>query len=81
MADWVISLVVGLCGGLIGAYVGLKVGLAKLQIHMQYVRERLEILGQRSHVHNEDLLVHDMEIDTLMGQLAIPRAKRQRHRT
>lgn len=83
MLEWALpftSLVVGLVSGLIGTYVGMKVGLAKLQFHMDHVLERMEILGKRSHSHNEDLLIHDMEIDDMMRKLEMPRKKRQNWR-
>ena len=81
--EWIIpliSLVVGLVGGWVGVYVGMKVGQAKLEFQMEHVQERIEVLGKRSHVHNEDLLIHDLELDDVMRNLEIPRKKRQNWR-
>jgi uncharacterized membrane-anchored protein YhcB (DUF1043 family) len=75
-----ISLIVGICGGLMGVYVGLTVGQAKLEFQMEHVRDRVEILGKRSHVHNEDILIHDLELDDIMRNLDLPRKKRQNWR-
>jgi hypothetical protein len=83
MPEWVIpaiSLIVGLCGGWTGVYVGMKVGQAKLEFQMEHVQERIEVLGKRSHAHNEDLLIHDLELDDVMRNLDIPRKKRQNWR-
>lgn len=83
MTEWIlplVSLVVGLCGGLVGTYVGMRLGLAKLEFHMDHVRERMEILGRRSHAHNEDILIHDIEMEDVMRKLELPRKKRQQWR-
>ena len=83
MPEWIIpaiSLVVGLCGGLIGTYVGMRIGLAKLEFHMDHVRDRLEVLAKRSHSYNEDLLIHDIELEDVMRELNLPRKKRQNWR-
>jgi hypothetical protein len=45
---------------------------------MEEVRKRLEGLGTRMHRHNDDLLIHDMELETVLAKLDIPRARRQR---
>lgn len=83
MPEWIIpaiSLVVGLIGGLMGVYVGMKVGQAKLEFQMEHVRERIEVLGKRSHAHNEDILIHDLELEDVMRNLDIPRKRRQNWR-
>lgn len=80
MTEWIIplvSLIVGLTSGLVGTYVGMRLGLAKLEFHMEHVQERLEVLGKRSHIHNEDLLIHDIELEDVMRSLQLPRKKRQ----
>lgn len=83
MPEWLIpliSLIVGLVGGWVGVYVGMKVGQAKLEFQMEHVRERIETLGKRSHAHNEDILIHDLELEDVMRNLDIPRKKRQNWR-
>jgi hypothetical protein len=83
MPEWIIpaiSLIVGLVGGWTGVYVGMKVGQAKLEWQMGQVLERIEVLSKRSNAHNEDLLMHDVELDDVMRNLDIPRKKRQNWR-
>jgi hypothetical protein len=85
--EWAISLLVGICGGVIGAYAGMKVGLAKLEVHKDYMRERLDGvdgrmngMGKENAVYYEDTRVHDFELDDVMRMLDIPRKKRQNWR-
>jgi hypothetical protein len=90
MQQWFIlavSLFVGLCGGVLGAYVGMKVGLAKLEVHKDYKRERLDAgdnrmngMNKESAVYYEDVRVHDFELEDVMRRLDIPRKKRQNWR-
>lgn len=75
-----ISIVIGLVSGWIGAYVGMRVGIVRLETHMETARKELEKLSRRSHLHNEDLLIHDAEIGDLMQELNLPRIQRQTRR-
>lgn len=83
MDQWLLpllSLVIGICGGLIGAYVGMKVGMAKLEVHMEDVRERLDTVSRNVYSHNEDILIHDVELEDVMRKLEMPRKRRQNWR-
>lgn len=94
MPEWIltaiipaISLIVGICGGLMGAYVGMKVGLAKLEVHKDYTRERMDGMDERmdgmvksSALYHEDVRIHDFELEDVMRTLDIPRKKRQNWR-
>lgn len=69
-----LTLICGLAGGFAGA----RGAIVRLETQMADVLKRLEILGQRGHRHNDDLLIHDMELETVLAKLDIPRARRQR---
>lgn len=80
MDQWIfhsLSLVVGICGGFIGAYVGMKVGITKLEVHMDDVRQRLDKVASVVNVHNDDILIHDVELEDVMRKLDLPRKRRQ----
>jgi hypothetical protein len=66
-----------LCG-LAGGFAGARGAIVRLETQMDEVRKRLEALGTRMHRHNDDLLIHDMELETVLAKLDIPRARRQR---
>jgi hypothetical protein len=78
--QWLISLLVGLLSGGLSAYMGLKIGVAKLQWESASTRESLGKLTRRSDQHNEDLLMHDLELEDVMRKLDIPRKRRQNWR-
>lgn len=79
LANW-ISLIVGLVGGGVGAWMGMKVGIAVLEYKMADVRADIRVLTKRSLSLNEDSLIHDLEIGTVMSKLEMPRQNRQRSR-
>ena len=80
MPEWLISLLVGLASGGLSAYLGLKVGVAKLEWHSADMSIRVDKLTKRSDAYNEDLLIHDLELEDVMRELNIPRKKRQNWR-
>jgi hypothetical protein len=83
MADWIlplVSMVIGLVSGLFGAYVGIKVGLTKLEIHVSDNRTDIEKLQKESVKYNEDILIHDLELEDVMRNLDIKRKRRQNWR-
>lgn len=68
-----LTLICGVAGGFAGA----RGAIVRLETQMKDVRERLEMMGIRSHRHNDTLLVHDAEIDLALTKLGIPRLRRQ----
>lgn len=69
-----LTLVCGLAGGFAGA----RGAIVRLETQMADVLKRLETLGHRTHRHNDDLLIHDIELEAALAKLDIPRARRQR---
>lgn len=69
-----LTLICGLAGGFAGA----RSAIVRLETQMEDVRKRLEHLGNRMHRHNDDLLIHDMELEGILAKLDLPRARRQR---
>lgn len=76
MADLLIPGLTLICG-LAGGFAGARSAIVRLETQMEDVRKRLESLDQRSHRHNDTLLVHDMEIEAALTKLDIPRVRRQ----
>lgn len=79
-AATLVSLVVGVFGGALGAYVGMRVGLARLETWKLMAAENLKNLDKAVGLLKEDSLVHDMEIESLMGHANMVRVRRQRTR-
>ena len=74
------SIVVGLVSGWVGAYLGLKVGVARLEWNTEDMKEKIVGLTKRSDAYNEDLLIHDLELEDVMRKLELPRKRRQNWR-
>lgn len=85
------GLIVGLLSGAFGSWIGIRVGQAKMEVHLEHVKKRLddhivvseghwETLRKRSHTHNERLLIHDIEIEDAFAKLALPRKRRENWR-
>lgn len=66
--------------GALGAWVGVKIAVAKLQVRSDDHHERLELIDLSVKRLNDDSLIHDMEIESALGALKLPRARRQRAR-
>lgn len=77
MNDLVIPGLTLICG-LAGGFAGARGAIVRLETQMADVLKRLETLGQRAHRHNDDLLIHDMELEAVLTKLDMPRARRQR---
>lgn len=76
--DWSFLIpLLSLIGGIFGAWVGVKVNITRLETKMEMVETRLDVLQKRSHRYANDLLVHDVEIESALVKLSIPRARRQ----
>lgn len=76
----VISLFVGVFGGLVGAYVGMKVGLTRLETWREIIDGNINRLTVAVAAHQEDFLIHDMEIGELFRIEDMDRVVRQRMR-
>jgi hypothetical protein len=77
MNDLIIPGLTLICG-LAGGFAGARGAIVRLETQMEEVRKRLEILGNKTHRHNDDLLIHDLELETVLSKLDLPRARRQR---
>lgn len=73
---WIWPIATLLSGGF-GGWVGVKVAVTKLEVQMTRALEDIarheRILGQ----HNDDLLTHDMELETALTTLKLKRVRRQ----
>lgn len=76
MPSWLIPLL-SLLGGFVGAWVGMTYKLARLEAHSEEYAKWKERAHKQLHEHNEDLLIHDIELDSVMRRLDMPRARRQ----
>ena len=76
MPDWlipVLTFVSGICGGFIGA----RVSIVRLETQMAQVLDWKGKMARLAHVLNEDVLVHDMEIEQIARKVDIERIRRQ----
>jgi hypothetical protein len=76
----VLSLICGVGGGALGAWIGVTVKITRLETRMGRALSDIRELDRDSARHNEDLLVHDMELNLALKALKIPRQTRQRLR-
>lgn len=75
--DWLIP-VLTFISGIAGGFMGARGAIIRLETQMADVRTGLEKLNKTTSRHNDDLLVHDMELETALTKLDIPRVRRQR---
>jgi len=69
-----LTLVCGLAGGFAGA----RGAIVRLETQMADVLKRMDVLGKRVHRHNDDIIIHDAEMDTVMAKLDLRRLPRQK---
>ena len=74
---WLIPVLTFL-SGVAGGFMGARGAIIRLETQMVDVREGLKKLNDKVSRHNDDLLVHDMELETVLTKLDIPRIRRQR---
>jgi hypothetical protein len=77
--DWQSAAIALVSAGL-GGFIGVKMSVTRLQTQMESVLERLKTLGERSHDHNDVILIHDGEIAEIMRKLDMDRVPRRRRR-
>jgi len=76
MPDWlipVITLAAGWVGGYLGAARKIELMTMKLDELLKWKKETERTLK----LYNEDLLIHDIELQASLKKLEIPRARRQ----
>ena len=64
----------------VGSWIGVKIALSTLQLRVDRIEKLVDMDNATIHRHAEDLLVHDLEIDSALVKLDIPRVRRQRVR-
>jgi hypothetical protein len=64
----------------IGSWVATKVAIAVIQVKVEAVTKRVDEHSGAFKQLNEDSLVHDMELESLLAHAKIPRVRRQRAR-
>jgi hypothetical protein len=79
MAEWLIPVLTFITGGL-GGYLGASQKVVVLEVHVKDLMKWRESANAKMTSYNEDILIHDIELQAVMTKLAIPRAKRQRFR-
>ncbi len=75
--DWIIP-VLTFASGVAGGFAGARGAIVRLETQMEDVRIRMEGMSKKIHRHNDDLLVHDLELEGALLKLGVPRARRQR---
>jgi hypothetical protein len=79
MPEWLMPLL-ALLGGFSGAWIGMSSKLTRLEVEVRALTAWRERAHKQLHDHNDDLLIHDIELQTALTRLEIPRAVRQRLR-
>ena len=90
LETWLPTLI-AIFGSLISGYLGVRVGLVRMEErhlalsqrfeeHARTMHERMKVLGDRTHEHNDALLVHDGELAEIMRKLDMDRMPRRRRR-
>lgn len=80
---WVVALIgiiSGLVSGSVGVYVGMRVGLVTLETHMEYARVKLDSHTKSIARVEEDVLIHDVEMEDVMAKMNLKRKRRQNWR-
>jgi hypothetical protein len=77
--DWLVP-VLTLITGALGGYLGASAKIIVLEVKVEELLKWKEKAHTSLHAYNEDILIHDIELQAIMGKTGIPRAKRQRYR-
>lgn len=76
MPDWLLPVVTFLTGG-IGGYLGASRKIEILQMKVNELLKWKRAVDRTLKLYNEDLLIHDIEMQAALKRLEIPRARRQ----
>jgi hypothetical protein len=76
MPDWLLPVVTFLTGG-IGGYLGASQKIVILQMTVRELVKWRKNAERTLKLYNEDLLIHDIELQASLKQLGIARARRQ----
>lgn len=76
MPDWLLPLVTFLTGG-IGGYLGASRKIEMLQMTINDLVKWKRSVERTLKLYNEDLLIHDIELQASLKQQGISRARRQ----
>ena len=79
MPEWLIPVLTFITGGL-GGYIGASRKVIVMEVHIKDLMKWRDSANSKLSAYNEDILIHDIELQAVMTKLAIPRAKRQRFR-
>jgi hypothetical protein len=63
-----------------GSWVAVKIAVAKLEVRMQTAGDTIERHDLTLRQLNDDALIHDMELESALSALKLPRVRRQRVR-
>ncbi len=74
--QWLIPALTMLMGA-VGGYFGASRKVVVLETYLEGLLKWKEETHLQVHAHNEDLLIHDIEIQTLCAKTGVPRARRQ----
>lgn len=61
----------------LGAWVGVRVAVTRLEVEMKGALSQLTRHEREIAQHNDDLLVHDMELEQALNKLELKRHRRQ----
>jgi uncharacterized protein YqgV (UPF0045/DUF77 family) len=77
MPDWLIPSALTLVSALLGAYIGASRKLTVIEGKVDQLMNWMKHAEMKLSSHNEDILVHDIEIQSLCDKTDTPRAQRQ----
>lgn len=76
MPEWLIPILTFLTGGL-GGYIGASRKVVVMEVKLEELERWRQKTATMLAVHNEDILIHDVEIQAIMNKVSLPRARRQ----
>lgn len=76
MPDWLIPVLTFL-SGVFGGFIGARVPIVRLETQMTELLKWKEATHRRAYILNEDVLIHDVEIEQLSRKVGLERVRRQ----